>query len=130
MARYIGAGADVLVLVRVEGLAVLGEVPLDGLVHELAVTGAQVEGDHGGGLLPAGRDRLVRPDIVAGPGGLGLRAARAWFMSPPLPRRKGAAQTVPVPRYGRRQPRTLWARARAAARAVRPVPRAAAAVWH
>src|SRR6266705_88404 len=75
MARYIGAGADVLVLVRVEGLAVLGEVPLDGLVHELAVTGAQVEGDHGGGLLPAGRDRLVRPDIVAGPGGLGLRAA-------------------------------------------------------
>src|ERR1700729_1615885 len=71
----VGAGADVLVLVRVEGLAVLREVPLDGLVHELPVAGAQVEGDHGGGLLGALGDRLVRPDVLAAAGRGGLGAA-------------------------------------------------------
>jgi hypothetical protein len=45
----------------------LGEVPLDGLVHELAIAGSQVEGRAGAG---AGGDRPAGPDVVApaGPG--------------------------------------------------------------
>jgi hypothetical protein len=47
----------------------LGEVPLDGLVHELAIAGSQVEGRAGAGA-GAGGDRPAGPDVVApaGPG--------------------------------------------------------------
>src|SRR3982074_3452186 len=73
--RHVGPGADVLVAARVESLLVLREVPLDGLVHELAVAGPQVEGHHGGGLLRAAGDRLVRADVIAFPGAAGSGAA-------------------------------------------------------
>jgi hypothetical protein len=66
---YVGAGADVLVRVGVEELAVLGEVPLDGPVHELAVAGSRVKGDDGGGLLGALGHNLIGSHISgdAGP---------------------------------------------------------------
>src|ERR1017187_5972756 len=62
-------GADVLVPVGVEGLVMLGEVPLDGLVHELAIAGSQVEGRAGAGA-GAGADPLGGP-VVVGPAGAG-----------------------------------------------------------
>jgi hypothetical protein len=43
------AGADVRVLCGVKDLAALGKVPFEGLVHEFAVAGSQVEGDDGYG---------------------------------------------------------------------------------
>jgi hypothetical protein len=59
--RHVRAGTDVLVFVAVEGLAVLGEVPLNGLVHELAVATPELERDDGGKFLGALGHVLVWP---------------------------------------------------------------------
>src|SRR5580704_3598016 len=53
----------------------LREIPFDGLVHILAVAGAQVEGDHRRALLGTAGDALVRPDVFGGPGRRGLGPA-------------------------------------------------------
>ena len=72
-----GAGADVLVADRAEGLAVLREEPLHGLVHQRPVAPAQVERDHRGPDLAAGGHALARADVLGQAGAGGPRAAPA-----------------------------------------------------
>src|SRR4029077_15421596 len=80
--RDVGAGADVLVPVRVEPLAMGGEEPLHRPVHVAAMAGSPVEGDHGDPLLGSGGDRLAGPDVVAraGPGPPGPAPGRPGDM--------------------------------------------------
>lgn len=61
----VASAADVLVVATLEDLPVLGEVPLDCAVHELAATRAKVESDDSRRLLGALGDVFVGTDIVA-----------------------------------------------------------------
>src|SRR5450432_799323 len=71
----IAATADVFVAVRVEGLAMLGEVPFHGAVRQLAVAHPEAERLHGDCRRPALGHRLVGPDPCAGARPDGLAAA-------------------------------------------------------
>src|ERR1700733_9860106 len=73
--RDVGAGTDILVMGRAEGLAVLREVPFHGLVHQLPAAGPELERDDGDALRGAGRHGLVRRNVRAGAGARGGRAA-------------------------------------------------------
>src|SRR5439155_3481175 len=75
LARPGGARANVHRLVRVEGLAVLGEVPLECPVGPDAIAVAEVERDDRHSFLAAAGDRLPRAHVSAGAGPSRARAS-------------------------------------------------------
>ena len=75
MVRDIRPSANVLVLIGVEGAAMLGEVPLHRLIHELAIAQTQIECDDRGRLLGTSSGSLTGSDPLGDAAPSRLRSA-------------------------------------------------------